>query len=43
MLLDQEILKAVAPYATLRYRKLRDAFHSALEGVTVSEFEPLEE
>lgn len=43
MLLDQEILKAVAPYATLRYRKLRGAFHSALEGVTVSEFEPLEE
>lgn len=34
MLLDQDVLKAVTPYAKLRYRKLQDAFHSALEGLT---------
>ncbi len=38
MLLDQDVLKAVAPYAKLRYRKLKDAFDSALEGLTL--FDP---
>ncbi len=43
MLLDQDVLQAVTPYAKLRYRKLKDAFHSALEGLTVSEPELFEE
>lgn len=43
MLLDQDVLQSVTPYAKLRYRKLKDAFHSALEGLTVSEPELLEE
>jgi len=43
LLLDQDLLKAVTPYAKLRYRKLQDAFHSALEGLTVSQPELLEE
>ena len=38
MLLDQDVLTAVTPYAKLRYRKLQDAFHSALEGLTL--FDP---
>ena len=38
MLLDQDVLQAVAPYAKLRYRKLQDAFHSALDGLTL--FDP---
>ena len=38
MLLDQDVLTAVAPYAKLRYRKLQDAFHSALDGLTL--FDP---
>ncbi len=38
MLLDQDVLKTVTPYAKLRYRKLQDAFHSALEDLTL--FDP---
>ncbi|MCY3955021.1 MAG: radical SAM protein [Nitrospira sp.] len=43
MLLDQDVLKAVAPYAKLRYRKLKDAFHSALEGLTLLDPELFDE
>ncbi len=43
MLLDQDVLQAVTPYAKLRYRKLKDAFHSALEGLTLFDPELLEE
>ncbi|MGH7233006.1 MAG: B12-binding domain-containing radical SAM protein [Nitrospiraceae bacterium] len=42
-LLDQEILKAVAPYAKVRYRKFKGAFESALEGLSLSGLEILEE
>lgn len=38
MLLDQDMLQAVTPYAKLRYRKLKDAFQSAVEGLTL--FDP---
>lgn len=43
MLVDQELLKAVTPYAKLRYRKLKDAFYSALDGLTLPDLELLEE
>jgi radical SAM superfamily enzyme YgiQ (UPF0313 family) len=34
-LLDHEALKAITPYATLRYRKFKAAFEAALKGMTV--------
>ncbi len=43
MLLDQDALNTVTPYAKLRYRKLKDAFHSALEGLTLFDPELFEE
>ncbi len=43
ILLDQDLLKTVTPHAKLRYRKLKDAFHGALEGVTLSDSELFEE
>ena len=43
MLLDQDVLNTVTPYAKLRYRKLKDAFHSALEGLTLFDPELFEE
>ncbi len=42
-LLDQDLLKAVTPHAKLRYRKLKDAFHGALEGITLSDSDLFEE
>ncbi|MDD9859638.1 MAG: radical SAM protein [Nitrospira sp.] len=43
ILLDQDLLGAVTPHAKLRYRKLKDAFHDALEGITLSNPELFEE
>ena len=43
MLLDKEILQTVTPYAKLRYRKLKDAFHTALEGLTITDLDCFEE
>ena len=43
MLLDQEILQTVTPYAKLRYRKLKDAFHTALEGLAITDLDCFEE
>ena len=43
MLLDKEILQAITPYAKLRYRNLKDAFHSALEGLTITDLDCFEE
>ena len=43
ILLDQDVLNTVTPYAKLRYRKLKDAFQSALEGVTLFDPELFEE
>lgn len=42
-LLDGEWLRSVRPYAKLRYRKLSDAFNSALEGLIVPDAELFEE
>ena len=43
MLLDQDLLQAVTPYAKLRYRKLQDAFQSALDGLTLCDPELFDE
>jgi len=42
-LLDGEALKTVAPYAKVRYRKFKAAFEAALEGLSLSGLEMLEE
>ena len=42
-LLNNDSLKAVAPYAKIRYRKFTAAFASALEGFTLSGLEILQE
>jgi len=42
-LLDSEALKAVAPYAKVRYRKFQAAFQAALEGFSLNGLEMLEE
>ena len=42
-LLNNDSLKAVAPYAKIRYRKFTAAFASALEGCTLSGLEILQE
>ncbi|HJU04396.1 MAG TPA: radical SAM protein [Nitrospiraceae bacterium] len=42
-LLDQEILKTVAPYAKVRYRNFKVAFEAALEGFSLTGLEMLEE
>lgn len=42
-LLDGEALKAVAPYAKVRYRKFHAAFQEALEGLSLNGLEMLEE
>ncbi|MGH7206754.1 MAG: hypothetical protein ACREI2_11165, partial [Nitrospiraceae bacterium] len=42
-LLDGEALKAVAPYAKVRYRKFQAAFQAALEGLSLNGLEMLEE
>lgn len=42
-LLDGEVLKAMAPHAKLRYLKLRDGFHTALEGLTLPDVDLFEE
>lgn len=43
MLLDRETLKAVPPYAKVRYRKFKGAFEAALEGFSLTGLEMLEE
>jgi radical SAM superfamily enzyme YgiQ (UPF0313 family) len=43
MLLDGEALKAVAPYAKIRYRKFRDAFETALQGFSLTGLDMLKE
>ena len=43
MLLDGEALKAVAPHAKIRYRKFRDAFETALQGLSLTGLDMLEE
>jgi len=42
-LLDGEILKSVKPYANLRYRKLKEAFHSTLQEIGIPDLDLLEE
>ena len=42
-LLDGEAVKAVAPYAKVRYRKFKVAFQAALEGLSLNGLEMLEE
>ena len=42
-LFDSDTLKSVTPYAKLRYRKLKDAFDSALKGLTLPDPKLLEE
>jgi radical SAM superfamily enzyme YgiQ (UPF0313 family) len=42
-LLDREALKAIAPHAKLRYRKLKAAFETALQGLSLAGLEILEE
>lgn len=42
-LLDGEILKAISPYANIRYRKFKEAFQSALQEYGVSDLGLLEE
>ncbi|MGH7254144.1 MAG: cobalamin-dependent protein, partial [Nitrospirales bacterium] len=42
-LLDGEALKAMAPYAKVRYRKFKAAFESALQGFSLQGLEILEE
>ena len=42
-LLDSEALKAVAPYAKVRYRKFKVAFQAALGGLSLNGLEMLEE
>lgn len=42
-LLDSDMLKAVAPYAKLRYRKFKDAFQTALQELTLPDSDLLEE
>lgn len=42
-LLDGEALKTVAPYAKVRYRKLKEAFEAALEGLSLSGLDLLDE
>jgi radical SAM superfamily enzyme YgiQ (UPF0313 family) len=42
-LLEGEALKAVAPYAKIRYRKFKAAFESALQGFSLSGLDLLEE
>jgi hypothetical protein len=42
-LLDHEALKAISPYAKVRYRKFKAAFEAALEGLAISRPMTLEE
>ena len=42
-LLDGDMLKAIAPYANLRYRKFKDAFQTALQELTLPDSDLLEE
>lgn len=42
-LLDNSLLQRVRPYARLRYRKLKDAFHTALQEVSPPDQDLLEE
>jgi hypothetical protein len=42
-LLDRETLKAVPPYAKVRYRKFKGAFEAALDGFSLTGLEMLEE
>lgn len=42
-LFDSDTLKSVTPYAKLRYRKLKDAFDSALVGLTLPDSKLLED
>jgi hypothetical protein len=42
-LLDTEILKAITPHANLRYRKLKEAFHSTVTEMPLSDSEIFEE
>ena len=42
-LLDVETLKAVAPYAKVRYRKFKEAFEAATQDLSLKGLELLEE
>ncbi len=43
ILLDGEVLKAITPHANLRYRKLKEAFQSAVAEISLSDWENFEE
>ena len=42
-LVDGDLLKAITPYAKLRYRKLKEAFQSAVSEVSVGDWEIFDE
>jgi hypothetical protein len=43
ILLDGEVLKAITPHANLRYRKLKEAFQSAVADMSLGDWEIFEE